>query len=205
MRTNPVVEAEQRRLADTLAAAEAVLKRIRVAEDEIKRRELQLSEWKHRTESIERRLVTLEEEISARRRQLDAERARVDRERDAVERLLRAQTSRIRLDIGGTVFETSRRTMIDRDPTSLLAAMFDDQNGGSVGTLKPEDDGSFFVDRDGVHFRYIIEYLRNGAAASMPLDVPTARHLLCEAKFYRLRHLVKRIEDWLVDRNASIV
>lgn len=119
------------------------------------------------------------------------------------------QVSKIRLDVGGTVFQTSRRTMVDRDPSSLLAAMFPDVDDAgdndSAAGLKPEVDGSYFVDRDGAHFRYIIEYLRNGSGACLPTDVATARHVLCEAKFYRLRQLVKRIEDWLVERNASIV
>jgi hypothetical protein len=151
--------------------------------------------------SIDDQLAAVSAELAERRKRLEAARARAARERESVERLVRSQLSRIRLDVGGTVFETSRQTMINRDPTSLLAAMFSDNDDA----LKPEDDGSYFIDRDGAHFRYVIEYLRNGAAASMPPDIATARHVLCEAKFYQLRHLVKRIEDWLIERNVSIV
>jgi hypothetical protein len=195
----------QRRLAEAAAAAEAACERVRSMAGELKRRETALAERKRLVAAAERRLEAVSAELTNRRQRVDAERSRVDRERDAVDRLRQMQASRIRLDVGGTVFETSRRTMIDRDPTSLLAAMFADDGSGGEVRLKPETDGSYFVDRDGAYFRYVIEYLRNGAAASMPADIATARHVLCEAKFYRLRQLVKRIEDWLVERNASIV
>ena len=28
--------------------------------------------------------------------------------------------------------------------------------------IKPSEDGSFFIDRDGTHFRFILNYLRTG-------------------------------------------
>ena len=111
--------------------------------------------------------------------------------------------SEIRLDVGGTLFLTSRHTLTDRDPSSLLAEMF--RNFPDSETARPTSDGSCFVDRDGTHFNYILEYLRSGSASRLPADVATARQVLCEAKFYRLKQLVKRIEDWLVERNASII
>ena len=38
---------------------------------------------------------------------------------------------------------------------SKLSAMF------SEHTLEQCEDGSYFIDRDGTHFRYILNYLRN--------------------------------------------
>ena len=38
----------------------------------------------------------------------------------------------------------------------MLAAMF----SGKFET-KPSEDGAFFIDRDGTHFRFILNYLRN--------------------------------------------
>ena len=40
-------------------------------------------------------------------------------------------------------------------PGSILHAMF----SGRFDT-KPDKDGTYFIDRDGTHFRYILNYLR---------------------------------------------
>jgi len=46
---------------------------------------------------------------------------------------------------------------LTKDPNSLLAAMF-----SGKFDIKPSEDGSFFIDRDGTHFRFILNYLRTG-------------------------------------------
>ena len=62
----------------------------------------------------------------------------------------------MRLSVGGQHFETSLDTLT-RDGSSMLAAMF----SGRHNVLKDED-GRYFIDRDGTHFRYILNYLRDG-------------------------------------------
>jgi hypothetical protein len=51
---------------------------------------------------------------------------------------------------------------------------------------KPCEDGSYFFDRDGTHFRYILNYLRNGpnTITSIPNDETILHELLGEAKYY---------------------
>ena len=39
----------------------------------------------------------------------------------------------------------------------MVAAMF-----SGKFEKKPCEDGAFFIDRDGTHFRFILNYLRNG-------------------------------------------
>jgi hypothetical protein len=54
----------------------------------------------------------------------------------------------IRLNVGGQIFKTSIETLV-KDPDSMLAAMFSERFD-----VKPdEEDGAYFVDRDGTHFR----------------------------------------------------
>ena len=60
----------------------------------------------------------------------------------------------IKLNVGGQYFTTSLETLT-KDPGSMLHAMF----SGRFDT-KPAEDGSYFIDRDGTHFRYILNYLR---------------------------------------------
>jgi hypothetical protein len=51
-----------------------------------------------------------------------------------------------------------------------------------------DSHGNYFIDRDGTHFRYILNYLRDGV-----LDVPKkiAKELLQEAKFYQLEGMIE--------------
>ena len=64
--------------------------------------------------------------------------------------------STVELNVGGQHFTTSLQTLT-KDPGSMLHAMF----SGRFDT-KPAKDGSCFIDRDGTHFRYILNYLRTG-------------------------------------------
>ena len=71
----------------------------------------------------------------------------------------------VKLSVGGVHFETSIETLRG-DPDSMLAAMF----SGRHNTQK-NDDGRYFIDRDGTHFRYILNYLRDGSTY-LPVDSP---------------------------------
>ena len=61
-----------------------------------------------------------------------------------------------KLDVGGQHFTTTVQTLT-KDPNSMLAAMF-----SGKFEMKPSEDGSFFIDRDGTHFRFILNFLRTG-------------------------------------------
>ena len=65
-------------------------------------------------------------------------------------------SSTIQLNVGGHRFTTSLHTPT-KDPNSMVAAMF-----SGKFEMKPSEDGAFFIDRDGTHFRFILNYLRNG-------------------------------------------
>ena len=66
----------------------------------------------------------------------------------------------------------------------MLQAMF----SGRFDT-KPSEDGSFFIDRDGTHFRYILNYLRIGqliakisVTSPIVINMPTRELLAGETK-----------------------
>ena len=62
--------------------------------------------------------------------------------------------------------------------------------------VKVEDDGTIFIDRDGTHFRHILNYLRDGGIKldALPRNRQVLRELRNEAVFYQLHGLVQQIE-----------
>ena len=72
---------------------------------------------------------------------------------------------------------------------SMLQAMF----SGRFDT-KPSEDGSYFIDRDGTHFRYILNYLRTGQLI-VPEDKVLLKELLAEAQFYRIEGIINKIKE----------
>ena len=64
----------------------------------------------------------------------------------------------IDLNVGGTRYTTSRSTLTNY-PESMLGVMFSGRH--DIEAMKCSD-GSVFIDRDGTHFRHILNYLRDG-------------------------------------------
>ena len=73
-------------------------------------------------------------------------------------------------------------------PGSMLHVMF----SGRFDT-KPSEDGSYFIDRDGTHFRYILNYLRTGQLI-VPKDWTVCREILAEAEFYQVEGIIKALK-----------
>ena len=92
-------------------------------------------------------------------------------------------SSTIKLNVGGQHFTTSLQTLT-KDTGSMLHAMFSERFD-----TKPAKDGSYFIDRDGTHFRYILNYLRTGRLL-LPEDTLVRKELLEEAQFYQIRGIV---------------
>ena len=94
----------------------------------------------------------------------------------------------LKLNIGGKLFITSLETM-KKDPGSMLHAMF----SGRFDT-KPAEDGSYFIDRGGTHFRYILNYLRTGQLV-VPEDKIVRKELLTEAEFYQIQGIIDELKS----------
>jgi hypothetical protein len=104
-----------------------------------------------------------------------------------------AQEGRVELNIGGQRFETSVQTL-RRVPYTLFDACFSGRYAQDVCT-----DGSIFVDRDGEHFGYVLEYMRDGlvsvaAQEASELNVGLLRALKREFGFYYIE-LMAEPED----------
>ena len=82
----------------------------------------------------------------------------------------------------------------------MLHAMF----SGRFDT-KVSEDGSYFIDRDGTHFRYILNYLRTGQLI-VPKDelVRIREELLAEAEFYQVEGIINALKPKLLGDSAIL-
>ncbi|CAI0384693.1 unnamed protein product [Linum tenue] len=100
-------------------------------------------------------------------------------------------SSIVRLNIGGKKFSTTVDTLTNREPQSMLAAMF----SGRHTLCQDSDSGQIFVDRDGKHFRHVLNWLRDGVVPTLS-DVEYSE-LMREAEYYQLLGLIEGINSAL--------
>jgi len=96
-------------------------------------------------------------------------------------------SSTVKLNVGGHHFTTSVQTLT-KDPNSMLAAMF-----SGKFEMMPSEDGTFFIDRDGTHLRFILNYLRNGELI-LPEGATCHKELEAEAKFYQIQGILDELK-----------
>ena len=103
----------------------------------------------------------------------------------------RISGQKITLDIGGYKCSTSLLTLRAK-PESMLGTMFSGRH-----PIRKENDGSVFIDRDGIHFRIILNYLRGGITSSeqLPDNKLLISELLTEVNYYQLKGLEKIIKS----------
>lgn len=104
----------------------------------------------------------------------------------------------VTLNVGGKIF-TTRFFTIKQFPASQLACMLDgrDQEFKMVG-------GQIFVDRDGVLFSFILDFLRTHQLL-LPTDFSDYLRLQREALFYELRSLVDLLNPYLLQPRPALV
>ena len=69
----------------------------------------------------------------------------------------------------------------------MLGAMFSGRF-----PMKPSEDGTFFIDRDGTYFRYILNYLRDGKL-SLPEGATVIEEIEAEAEFYQIQGILEEL------------
>jgi len=102
----------------------------------------------------------------------------------------------VKLNVGGSYFTTSVQTLT-KDPNTMLAAMF-----SGKFEMKPCEDGAFFIDRDGTHFRFILNYLRTGKL-TLPEGATFLKELQEEAEFYQIRGMLEELKSRMNTSTSS--
>lgn len=161
---------EDRRRAEEETAAQ--LRQVQADVDEARRR---INEERTRVEQegAQRRRVVAHEYEKFRQEYglFEAERQRI------VNPQLAAEVT-VDLNVGGTVFETARSTLVQQE-RSFLESMLS-------GRYQVSRDryGRVFINRDPEHFRTILNFLRNPQTPPMPRDSAESEALSREASFY---------------------
>ena len=137
-------------------------------------------------------LVDVEKQIKAVCKLLHRQAARLHEEQEAFDSMSKKMesmqfSSTVKLNVGGHHFTTSIQTLT-RDPNSMLAAMFSGRF-----EMKPSKDGTFFIDRDGTYFRFILNYLRDGKL-SLPDGATFLEEIATEAEFYQIQGILDELK-----------
>ena len=140
--------------------------------------------FKHVVEQVAKDRHQLEED----KRKCEEEKQKWGEEKEKISKTFLFSGQRIMLDVGGTRYSTSRSTLT-KYPESMLGVMFSGRH--DLETMKCSD-GSFFIDRDGTHFRHILNYLRDEEEGirRFPRSPEVLQEILHEAKYYQLDGLV---------------
>ena len=93
----------------------------------------------------------------------------------------------ITLNVGGVSFATTRCTLCNIKSTYFARRFKGQYDEG------PTLNRQYFIDRDATHFRYILQYLRDGKVV-LPEVMSDLKQLLIEAKFYGMDSMVQGIE-----------
>jgi len=103
----------------------------------------------------------------------------------------------VRLNVGGTIFLTSRATLA-RDPQSFLARVA--MEGTELESDK-DSSGAFLIDRDPKYFSPVLNFLRHG---KVHLDRNVLEEaVLEEAEFYNVTDLIKVLKERIHSRDNS--
>ena len=94
----------------------------------------------------------------------------------------------VTINVGGVVYTTTRSTL-SKHADSMLGAMF---NGQFVPTAC-DQQGNYFIDRDGYMFRHVLNFLRTGRLC-LPQGFKDYDLLEAEADFYQIPQLISQIQ-----------
>ncbi|CAF1386690.1 unnamed protein product [Adineta ricciae] len=91
----------------------------------------------------------------------------------------------VELNVGGVTYATTLGTLQQAEPDSLLTTITLSNTSEIRAVFGRDSKNRIFIDRDGVLFRYVLDYLRN-RKLSLPENFSERDRLRNEAEYYRL-------------------
>lgn len=109
----------------------------------------------------------------------------------------------VRLNVGGTVFMTTKTTLA-KDPKSFLCRICQDEDTGDGGSRlgsEKDESGAYLIDRDPKYFGPVLNFLRHG---KLVMDKNIVEEgVLEEAEFYNITDLIKLLKERIHTRDNS--
>eukprot|EP01127_Copromyxa_protea_P007149 TRINITY_DN17067_c0_g1_i1.p1 TRINITY_DN17067_c0_g1~~TRINITY_DN17067_c0_g1_i1.p1 ORF type:complete len:370 (+),score=48.11 TRINITY_DN17067_c0_g1_i1:37-1146(+) len=96
----------------------------------------------------------------------------------------------VELNVGGKIFATTFATLTRE--ISLLS-LYVSGGAGTENLVAYDKEGRIFIDRDPTHFRWLLNYLRDGYLVTIPSQLQHRLEILHEARYYRLDNLASII------------
>ena len=118
---------------------------------------------KHNHEKLAQSVESIEKSLKEQTIALKADLTKFEQTKAAVEGALDKCKGRVKLNVGGVKYETTLTTLTADGDNSMLGSMFSGRH-----ELQTNDEGEVFIDRDGKHFGYILNMLRD-ASVEVPL------------------------------------
>ncbi|XP_038011218.1 BTB/POZ domain-containing protein KCTD17 isoform X3 [Motacilla alba alba] len=107
------------------------------------------------------------------------------------------QAKWVRLNVGGTIFLTTRQTLC-REQKSFLCRLCQ----GEELQSDRDETGAYLIDRDPTYFGPILNFLRHG---KLVLDKDMAEEgILEEAEFYNIGPLIRIIKDRMEEKDYTV-
>jgi hypothetical protein len=115
-----------------------------------------------------------------------------------------ASSTIIELNVGGVYYTSTKQTLLS-EPDSFFAQKFADPD-----SLLRDSKNKVFIDRDGLLFRYVLDYLRavgQAAAPASTLALPEnfneKRRLRCEAEYFNLSNMCKLLDELIASTSSQ--
>ncbi|GLV44482.1 uncharacterized protein CBL_10286 [Carabus blaptoides fortunei] len=107
---------------------------------------------------------------------------------------VRVKSDWVTLNVGGKCFTTSKSTLTAKEPNSMLARMFAEDDLGYFFTPSNVDtSGAYLIDRSPTYFEPILNYLRNGQLIYDNFVNPEG--ILEEARFFGIESIIPILEN----------
>lgn len=107
----------------------------------------------------------------------------------------------VTLNVGGKYFATSKSTLTAKEPASMLARMFAEDNGGYFFSPSALDkNGAYLIDRSPKYFEPLLNYLRIGQLIYDANVNPEG--ILEEARFFGIESLIPVLEQIIKERRV---
>eukprot|EP01114_Cavostelium_apophysatum_P013813 TRINITY_DN3434_c0_g1_i1.p1 TRINITY_DN3434_c0_g1~~TRINITY_DN3434_c0_g1_i1.p1 ORF type:complete len:326 (+),score=52.32 TRINITY_DN3434_c0_g1_i1:40-1017(+) len=144
--------------------------------------ETTINQIRSQCERLQKRAEDELAEVESQKKSLEEEKRLFDETTKKLEKY--HSSDKVKFNVGGTHFTTTVSTLELAEPSFFTSIVSKRHN------LKPEEDGSIFIDRNPTYFSYILDYLRTGK-----LLIPKKDHIreavLIEAEFYNLEGIVQ--------------